>query len=504
MKWTLRRPRPAARGSERSVRRNYPSSNTGRCLRSKSSVRRSPRHRGGSTSALERARFARSSSVKTTLLALPLRVEPEREKARHTGHHDVGHERDHHQGKDQRAQDRVKPAQQGIKDHEHYGGERKDRKPGHYRHLVARRGWISLFRRKREPGLEAGEDAYVGLLFDEVLGPVEPVAAFPGLFPALEVARVVELEDDLVLVVLRTTRADDVRSEVAWEAARRREDAGGPLLELPLAARLDAPRRHCRDGRVFSSRGSILFELVQGRYSNTSYCNTILLNPKPLWETTQQQAKDLCQTRRRQHERGRENMHIEGFGGRGGFGQHPALIVVDMTLGFTDSESPLGSSLDGPVEVVQKLLEAARRAEIPVVFTTVAYRESDRLTAAAFIDKVPALLTLEAGSRWAEIDSRISPRETEPVLNKLFASAFYGTGLPSLLAAARVDTLIVTGTSTSGCVRATAVDALQYGYRLMVPREAVGDRNSDAHEANLYDIDAKYGDVVSVEEALKY
>ena len=197
-------------------------------------------------------------------------------------------------------------------------------------------------------------------------------------------------------------------------------------------------------------------------------------------------------------------MHIEGFGGRGGFGQHPALIVVDMTLGFTDPESPLGSSLDGPVELVQKLLEAARRAEIPVVFTTVAYRESDRLTAAAFIDKVPALLTLEAGSRWAEIDPRISPRETEPVLNKLFASAFYGTGLPSLLAAARVDTLIVTGTSTSGCVRATAVDALQYGYRLMVPREAVGDRNSDAHEANLYDIDAKYGDVVSVKEALKY
>ena len=199
-----------------------------------------------------------------------------------------------------------------------------------------------------------------------------------------------------------------------------------------------------------------------------------------------------------------ENMHIEGFGGRGGFGQHPALIVVDMTLGFTDPESPLGSGLDGPVEEVQKLLEAARRAEIPVVFTTVAYRESDRLTAAAFIDKVPALLTLEAGSRWAEIDPRISPRETEPVLNKLFASAFYGTGLPSLLAAARVDTLIVTGTSTSGCVRATAVDALQYGYRLMVPREAVGDRNPDAHEANLYDIDAKYGDVVSVEEALKY
>ena len=194
--------------------------------------------------------------------------------------------------------------------------------------------------------------------------------------------------------------------------------------------------------------------------------------------------------------------HIEGFGGRGGFGRSPALVVIDMTLGFTDPESPLACDLEGPISEIQKLLEAARRAEMPVVFTTVAYRESDKLTAAAFIDKVPALLTLEAGTRWAEIDPRISPRETEPVLNKLFASGFFGTGLSSLLTAAGVDTLIITGASTSGCVRATAVDALQYGFRPIVPREAVGDRNEQAHEANLYDIDAKYGDVVPVRGAL--
>lgn len=193
-------------------------------------------------------------------------------------------------------------------------------------------------------------------------------------------------------------------------------------------------------------------------------------------------------------------MHLEGFGGRGGFGRRPALIVVDMTLGFTDPESPLACDLEGPVAAIGELLEAARSAEIPVIYTTVAYRESDKLTAAAFIDKVPALLTLEAGTRWAEVDPRIAPLETEPVLNKLFASAFYGTGLPSALAAAGVDTLIVTGASTSGCVRATAVDALQYGYRPVVPREAVGDRNPAAHEASLYDIDAKYGDVVPIGE----
>jgi nicotinamidase-related amidase len=175
-----------------------------------------------------------------------------------------------------------------------------------------------------------------------------------------------------------------------------------------------------------------------------------------------------------------------------------------MTLGFTDPESPLACDLEGPVSEIQKLLEGARQAEIPVVFTTVAYRESDKLTAAAFIDKVPALLTLEAGTRLAEIDHRIAPRETEPILNKLFASGFFGTGLSSLLTAAGVDTLIITGASTSGCVRATAVDALQYGFRPLVPREAVGDRNPDAHEANLYDIDAKYGDVVRVQEVLDY
>ena len=196
--------------------------------------------------------------------------------------------------------------------------------------------------------------------------------------------------------------------------------------------------------------------------------------------------------------------HIEGFGGRGGFGRRPALVVIDMTLGFTDPGSPLACDLEGPVSEIQKLLDAAREAEIPIVFTTVAYRESDKLTAAAFIDKVPALLTLQAGTRWAEIDPRIAPEETEPVLNKLFASGFFGTGLSSLLTAAGVDTLIITGASTSGCVRATAVDALQYGFRPVVPREAVGDRNPDAHQANLYDVDAKYGDVVSAEDVLEY
>ena len=197
-------------------------------------------------------------------------------------------------------------------------------------------------------------------------------------------------------------------------------------------------------------------------------------------------------------------MRSEGFHGRAGFGTKPALVVVDVNRGFTDPASPLVCDLEDVVTAIRQLLEEARRAEIPIVFTTVSYTEGDKRTASAFIDKVPALLTLEAGSRWVEIDPRIAPQAGEPILNKLFASAFFGTALSSLLAANGCDSLIVTGASTSGCVRATAVDALQHGYRPIVPREAVGDRNPDAHAANLYDLDAKYADVVSVAEVIEH
>jgi maleamate amidohydrolase len=191
-----------------------------------------------------------------------------------------------------------------------------------------------------------------------------------------------------------------------------------------------------------------------------------------------------------------------GFHGRVGLGSRPALIVVDVNRGFTDPGSPLVCDLDEVVDAIRRLLGEARAAGIPVVFTTVSYAEGDKQTAAAFIDKIPALLTLEAGSRWVEIDPRIAPRDDEPVLNKLFASAFFGTTLSSFLTASGCDSLIVTGASTSGCVRATVVDAIQHGYRAIVPREAVGDRNPDAHAANLYDIDTKYGDVVSVDDLI--
>jgi nicotinamidase-related amidase len=192
-------------------------------------------------------------------------------------------------------------------------------------------------------------------------------------------------------------------------------------------------------------------------------------------------------------------MRFEGFHGRAGLGEKPALIVVDVNLGFTDPASPLVCDLDGVVAAIAQLLEAFRGAGLPVVFTTVAFDEAARQAASVFIEKVPALLTLEAGSRWTEIDPRIAPLPQEAVLTKNFASAFFGTPLPSILTSHGCDSVVVTGASTSGCVRATAVDALQHNYRVVVPREAVGDRNPAAHEANLYDLDTKYADVMSLD-----
>jgi maleamate amidohydrolase len=194
----------------------------------------------------------------------------------------------------------------------------------------------------------------------------------------------------------------------------------------------------------------------------------------------------------------------DGFHGRAGFGEKPALLVIDVNVGFTDPDSPLVCDLEDVVVAIRRLLDEFRSAQLPVVYTTVSYSEGDKVAAAAFIDKVPALLTLEAGSRWVEIDPRIAPLPHEPVLNKLFASAFFGTPLASLLASAGCDSVVVTGASTSGSVRATAVDALQHGYRPAVPRDAVGDRNPAAHEANLYDIDTKYGDVVGVDDVVAH
>jgi nicotinamidase-related amidase len=192
----------------------------------------------------------------------------------------------------------------------------------------------------------------------------------------------------------------------------------------------------------------------------------------------------------------------KGLAARVGIGRRPAVLVVDFIVGFTDRRSPLAADLDREVAATKKLLAAARARRLPVFFTTTAY-DPEMREAGVFVRKVPSLRTLQEGSRWVAIDPRLAPRRDEILLNKKYASAFFGTALASTLTALGVDTLIVTGCTTSGCIRASVVDAMQHGFRTIVPRECVGDRAAGPHEANLVDIDGKYGDVMALEDVLR-
>jgi maleamate amidohydrolase len=184
-------------------------------------------------------------------------------------------------------------------------------------------------------------------------------------------------------------------------------------------------------------------------------------------------------------------------------GERPAVLVVDFSCGFTDPECTMGSDLTQEVEATNRLLSAAREREIPIIFTTIGF-EPNLKDGSLWLEKAPGLGDLIVGGKWVEIDPRLERREEETVILKKGASAFFGTNLPSILVSQGVDTLIMCGATTSGCIRATAIDLLQYGYPTLVPRECVGDRAQAPHEANLVDIQAKYADVVSVEEALAY
>jgi maleamate amidohydrolase len=184
-------------------------------------------------------------------------------------------------------------------------------------------------------------------------------------------------------------------------------------------------------------------------------------------------------------------------------GARPAVLVVDFSRGFTDPECTMGSDLTQEVEATNHLLTAAREREIPIIFTTIGF-EPNLKDGSLWLEKAPGLGDLIVGGKWVEIDPRLERREEETVILKKGASAFFGTNLPSILVSQGVDTVIMCGATTSGCIRATAIDLLQYGYPTLVPRECVGDRAQEPHDANLVDIQAKYADVVSVEEALAY
>jgi nicotinamidase-related amidase len=192
-----------------------------------------------------------------------------------------------------------------------------------------------------------------------------------------------------------------------------------------------------------------------------------------------------------------------GLGQAVTMGQRPCVLVIDFSCGFTDPSCTLGSDCGEAVEQTRRLLDSARAKGLPVVYTTIGF-ESNVKDGGLWPQKVPALAELQMGGHWVELDPRLGYRDDETVIVKKGASGFFGTNLASVLVAQGVDSVILCGATTSGCVRATAVDLLQYGWPTMVPRECVADRAQAPHDANLFDIQAKYADVVSVEDALEY
>jgi nicotinamidase-related amidase len=186
-----------------------------------------------------------------------------------------------------------------------------------------------------------------------------------------------------------------------------------------------------------------------------------------------------------------------------GLGKKPALLIVDLQKAITDIRSPLGFDVDSVVEHVASLLKIAREKRIPVNFITIEYEE-DLKDAGYWLKKIPSLYVFKKSSERVLIDDRVSPLQGESAIVKKYPSAFFGTNLGALLTSQMIDTVIITGCATSGCIRATVLDAIQHGFKPIIPEECVGDRSKKAHEFALFEINAKYGDVISFSEVKAY
>ncbi|WP_406630887.1 isochorismatase family protein [Amycolatopsis sp. WGS_07] len=193
-----------------------------------------------------------------------------------------------------------------------------------------------------------------------------------------------------------------------------------------------------------------------------------------------------------------------GFGAAVPRGTAPVLVVVDLTRGFTEPAFPSGADLSAEVEAAGKLVRAARESGAPVVYTAISYTpaEADG-DAIAWLRKAPGMRSLRDGSAEVALDPRLERRDDDHLIVKKGASAFHGTGLAALLAGLGADTVLVCGATTSGCVRATAVDAVQSGFNTLVVRDACGDRARGPHDAALFDLQAKYADVVGLGEGVE-
>lgn len=188
-----------------------------------------------------------------------------------------------------------------------------------------------------------------------------------------------------------------------------------------------------------------------------------------------------------------------------GFGRKTALLAIDFVQAYVLPDAPLYA--EGAVRALgpaREVLEAARGAGIPVIHTSIRYSPHGYADGGVWVKKAPVMKTMIDGHPHAEFCEELRPLDGELVISKQYPSAFFGTTLASTLYAQGVDTIALIGCSTSGCIRASAVDGVQYGFRVMVIREAVGDRHPAPHEANLFDIDSKYGDVISSGEFIAH
>ncbi|WP_417618141.1 isochorismatase family protein [Parasphingorhabdus sp.] len=186
-----------------------------------------------------------------------------------------------------------------------------------------------------------------------------------------------------------------------------------------------------------------------------------------------------------------------------GFGQRPALVMIDFCQGYFDPDCDLYADVDNALTSALRVREAAHAAKIPVILTNVSYHPS-AIDGGRFFEKAAPLRYFIEGNPMAAFAKGLEPREEELVITKQYPSAFFGTSLASTLTASGVDSVLLTGLTTSGCVRASCVDAMSHGFRTAVIAEACGDRHEAPHQANLFDMNAKYADVVSEEETIGF
>lgn len=200
-----------------------------------------------------------------------------------------------------------------------------------------------------------------------------------------------------------------------------------------------------------------------------------------------------------------ENYARAGYHARQAWGTRPALVLVDFAQAYFDEASPLygGPGCQGALENAARLVPVARRAGIPTVFTEVKYVPGGA-DGGAFYAKVPALSCFDAGRETQKLAAPLALTEADILVTKQYPSAFFGTSLAATLHWLRVDTVLLTGVTTSGCVRATCIDAISHGFVTLVVEDAVGDRAEGPHRANLYDMSAKYADLVSTDHALDF